>query len=83
MSQWGTTREFKGARSRIRVMPHVATDAWAVARRDSVIEDLHLLEVYGDRKEAETIFENLKGTFEGQPYHRWVDYKEVPDDGGF
>ena len=74
MSQWGISRTFAvGEHSKIKVLPHVRTDAFEPARPGSVIDSLHLLDIRGDQTEARSAFDRLKLAFVGQPYRSWVE----------
>ncbi len=75
MSQWGISKTFNGEFSRIKVIPHVRTDTFDPATPRSVIDSLTLLGVEGDRLDGGIVFAGIKRTFEGQPYHLWLESK--------
>lgn len=72
MAQWGEKRRFVSSTAEIEVIPNVDTGgAFDPLTYDSKIDSLQLMNVEGDRAEAEQVFERVKAFYTGLPYVSW------------
>lgn len=73
MSQWSTNeRTFVGDNTIVRVLAHVKTNGFEPIASVDNVDYLILMDIQGNREEAERIFNELCARYVGHPYKDWL-----------